>query len=386
MEYGKRLAEAREHMSRLGMDGLFLPPGGDASYLLGVSKGRANPTHHHLRGDWLYGFFVTQAEVVYMVPEMLSRFLVKAIEGNDLVTDIHVMVPAVSLEDHARTIVGKLGLERGTLAVTKGTLSKTLIYFGEFFPGMQFRSCEEFTCRMRMIKDAEEIGRMRAASELTDRLFSELVPTLRPGMSEIDIECELDYRMLRLRASGNSFPSSAMIQGGGVECGMGGGSERKLAFGQSLAFDFGMVLDGYCSDFGRTLYVGELSKEQEKLHGLLMEAQAFGLDALTESIRTGELLSAERLNRIVHERLDESGYGERFFHRLGHNIGMDVHEYPYLDAGYTELLRPGMTFTVEPSIFIPGELLIRVEDVVLLTGEGAHPLNQYTKAPLVIGA
>ncbi len=384
MNYKERLARAREHMRRLKLDGLFLCPGGDAEYLLGVKKGRANPTHHHLKGDWLYGFFVTDSEVVYMVPEMLSRFLVDAVEDNKLITDILVMEPSISLEDHVRKVVRKLNLERGSLAVSKGVLSKTLIYFSRFFQDMEFRSSEEFTCEMRMIKDADEIMCLRAASELTDRIFEELVPKLTIGMSEIDIECEIDYQMRLHGASGNSFPSAAMIQGGGIQGDLGGGSDRALESGQSLAFDFGMVLDGYCSDFGRTLYVGGITPKQERLHRLLHAAQQAGLDALTKSVREDRPVTAEGLNNIVHDFLSEHGYGDKFFHRLGHNIGLDVHEYPYLDRGYTEKLRPGMTFTVEPSLFIPGENLIRVEDVVLLTGEGSEPLNKVSKEPRVI--
>ena len=384
MDYRKRLAEAREYMKKLDLDGLFLAPGGDAEYLLGVSKGRANPTHHHLKGDWLYGFFITASEAVYMVPEMLSSFLVSAVEGNNLLTGVHVMNPSLSLEDHARNIIGRLGLENGTLAVSKGVLSKTLVYFRRFFPKMSFRSSEEFTCRMRMIKDADEIALMRAASELTDRIFEDLVPALKIGMSEIDIECEIDYQMKKRGASGNSFPSAAMIQGGGVLCGLGGGSDRTLAPGQTLAFDFGMVLNGYCSDFGRTLYVGEMTGEQERIHRLLHESQKEGLDALTGSMKGAGPITAEGLNGIVHGFLDDHGLGEKFFHRLGHNIGLDVHEYPYLDRGYTEILRPGMTFTVEPSVYMPGENLIRVEDVILLTDHGSESLNKASREPLVI--
>ena len=120
------------------------------------------------------------------------------------------------------------------------------------------------------------------------------------------------------------------------------------------------------------------------MHRAVHEAQAAAFEALDESMRCSGGISAEGLNAIAHDSIDAAGYEGRFFHRLGHGIGLDVHEYPYLDAGYTELLRPGMTFTVEPSIFIPDEALIRVEDVVLLTENGAEVLNRSGKEPFVV--
>lgn len=385
MNYEKRLEEARGAMERLGIDGLFLTPGGDMAYLLGVSRGRVNPTHHHLRGDWLDGFLVTRDEVIYMVPEMLSAFLVPAAADNHLITDVIVMDVKRPLEDQARDVVGRLGLDKGCTAVPKGALAKTVIYFHRFFPEMQIRCTEEFTCEMRMIKDADEIRAMRRASERTDELFARVLGKLKAGMSEIEIESELDLQMRSLGASGNSFPSGAMVQGNGVKVrGLGGGSERRLENGCSIAFDFGMVLGGYCSDFGRSVYVGGVTRSQDAMHRAVHEAQAAAFEALDESMRCSGGISAEGLNAIAHDSIDAAGYEGRFFHRLGHGIGLDVHEYPYLDAGYTELLRPGMTFTVEPSIFIPGEALIRVEDVVLLTEKGAEVLNRSGKEPFVV--
>ena len=320
-----------------------------------------------------------------MVPEMLSSFLVPAAADNHLITDVIVMDVGRPLEEQARDVIGRLRLEQGCVAVPKGALSKTVIYFQRFFPGMNIRCTEEFTCRMRMIKDADEIALMREASERTDELFERVLAKLKAGMSEIEIESELDLQMRLLGASGNSFPSGAMVQGNGVKVnGLGGGSERRLENGCSIAFDFGMVLGGYCSDFGRSVYVGGVTPRQEELHRAVHEAQQAALEALNRSMRGGNPISAEELNAAAHDSIDSAGYRGRFFHRLGHGIGLDVHEYPYLDVGYTEPLRPGMTFTVEPSIFIPNEALIRVEDVVLLTENGADVLNRSGKEPFVV--
>jgi Xaa-Pro dipeptidase len=152
-------------------------------------------------------------------------------------------------------------------------------------------------------------------------------------------------------------------------------SRRKLERGNSLSFDFGSTLGGYCYDFGRSVYLGEPPDEYWQVYALVMQAAQVGIEALQDGQRTAEEVDALARGVIVN-----GGYGDWFRHRLGHGIGLDVHEPPYLDRGDRSTVRQGMCFTVEPSIFIPGRLGARTEDVIVVGGpEGGRILTQYRR-------
>ncbi|MCB0160312.1 MAG: M24 family metallopeptidase, partial [Caldilineaceae bacterium] len=133
--------------------------------------------------------------------------------------------------------------------------------------------------------------------------------------------------------------------------------------------DFGAAYDGYCYDYGRSVFFGEPDEEYRRCYALVMQAQAAGIAAL----QAGN--TCEQADAAARAVITEGGYGHAFRHRLGHAIGMDVHEAPFLTAGDTTVLQPGMCFTVEPSIFMPKHLGARVEDVVVVRADGGEPLT-----------
>jgi Xaa-Pro aminopeptidase len=146
----------------------------------------------------------------------------------------------------------------------------------------------------------------------------------------------------------------------------------------SISFDFGAVYDGYCYDYGRSVFFGDPGSGYRRVHSLVMQAQAAGIAAL----RAGN--TCEQADAAARAVIDGAGYGEAFRHRLGHSIGMDVHEPPFLTAADSTTLRPGMCFTVEPSIFIPHRFGARVEDVVVVRDGGGEPLTHGFQALHVI--
>lgn len=148
-------------------------------------------------------------------------------------------------------------------------------------------------------------------------------------------------------------------------------STRPLVAGASLSFDFGCVWEGYCSDFGRTVHIGEPSAEFRTAYEAVIAAH----DAAIAEMKSGRI-TAERANAVARAVIDEAGYGEHFRHRLGHGIGLDVHESPFLTQGDTTVLQTGMAFTVEPSIYWPGHIGTRIEDVVIVRPDGGEVLNQ----------
>jgi Xaa-Pro aminopeptidase len=254
------------------------------------------------------------------------------------------------------------------VALDERTWAQTSQALAGLFPDASLRLASDLINPMRAIKDDEELERMRAASALADRVFELVVPKLRAGMSELEITQEVDYQFLLNGAESTSFQTGIYIIGpeeSGAWPGESHGGGRQLRPGDSLMFDFGCVLDGYCSDFGRSVVVGEPSAEYRRVHELVLQAQQAGIDAM----RPGQSTTAE-VNATARRVLEDAGYGEAFTHRLGHGIGLEDHEEPYLVRGNRLALRPGMTVSNEPGIYLPGTLGVRIEDIAAVTPDG----------------
>jgi Xaa-Pro aminopeptidase len=151
-------------------------------------------------------------------------------------------------------------------------------------------------------------------------------------------------------------------------------AHERIPEGTSVMFDFGGVVDGYCSDFGRTVYCGEPPDDYREAYAIMLAAQEAGRAAATPGTRAADVNSACR------RPIEEAGLGEHFRHRMGHGIGMDVHERPFISAEDPTPLLPGMTFTDEPSIIIPGRFSVRIEDIVVCEEGGGRKLNSYPAA------
>jgi Xaa-Pro aminopeptidase len=217
-----------------------------------------------------------------------------------------------------------------------------------------------------MFKGEAELGLMRLAGQITDAVFQHALARLELGVTEIDIKTEVDYQFRRMGAEYNSFVTGISFARPGDDL---GGPLKTLAPGCSITFDIGCVVEGYCSDFGRSAFMGEPPAEYVKIHELVLRAQREAMHAMRAGQCTGE-----QANAIARGVIEAEGYGPYFTHRLGHGIGVTVHEAPYLDQGQHAILQAGMTFTVEPSIYIPDGFGNRVEDVVVVTEAGAESL------------
>jgi len=384
MNYEKRIFKVRKYIQENKIDGLFLNPSGDAEYLTGIRRQRmsANATSTHSYGDWLYGLFMNQDRAIYVTPSMVKDFPISQIKGKDFIDDILILEEGKDLEKYAEQIISSLKLEKGIIAVPKFVLGKTLIRFKELFPEIKFVCTEDFVSKMRMIKDQEEIKIMKRACQLTDEIFMDVIKKIKVGMTDTDVAREIDYQMLLRGAEGTSFTTGVMLQGPGnfLDNEKLKRTENSiLEYGNTLAFDFGLVYNGYVSDFGRTIYIGEPNKSMKKVHKIIMAAQK----AAIESMIAGKI-TAEEVDNVARSIINKEGFEKEFPHRLGHGIGIDVHEYPFLNIGYKEILQEGMTFTVEPDITIKGKLYIRVEGIVLVTKRGGERLNKATKDIIVI--
>jgi Xaa-Pro aminopeptidase len=224
----------------------------------------------------------------------------------------------------------------------------------------------------RMIKDSGEVERLRKVAKLTDEAVEAIIPRIKKGVTQRELRLELEYEGRKRGASDVSFPpwvgyvkSGSEVGANLVTCPV----DEGLRPNTSIAFDNGFVLDGYCSDFGRSFYFGPASTEVKKGYEGLQQSVVETVDRMREgSMRVCDIFPA------IEKTLDKLGYGDYLRARLplksvGHNIGVEVHEPPWLEPKYNEVLKSNMVMAIEPKLWHSGEYYLRVEDIVLV-GKG----------------
>jgi Xaa-Pro aminopeptidase len=227
--------------------------------------------------------------------------------------------------------------------------------------------------KLRWVKDAGEIAKMRAAAALGCRLFEGILTTMQPGMTETAVAAELEHAARLVGAEAMSFPT---IVAGGERSALphGTASSAKLPKRGFVTLDFGVVLDGYCSDMTRTVHMGPARPGERDAYAAVLEAQEAGVAAVRAGVSAGDV---DEATRAV---LRKAGLADWFTHSTGHGVGLEIHEGPRLAAKQTQTLEAGMVVTIEPGVYIPGKFGVRIEDMVLVTAKGGEILTPSTKA------
>jgi len=230
--------------------------------------------------------------------------------------------------------------------------------------------------RMRLIKNDDEIARLQRAAVITDEVTERIFSELHEGRREVEVALVLGTLIGELGGS-LSFPS--LVQSGpNSALPHHEHSSRKLAKGDFVLLDFGAASGGYKADVTRMAVVGEPSAKQREIHRIVLEAHDEAIAAVHPGVTTGDVDAAAR--RVI----DSAGYGDRFFHRVGHGLGLEEHEDPSLDPGSTTVLEPGMVFTIEPGIYIPSYGGVRIEDDVVVEKDGCRVLTRSDPALRVV--
>jgi Xaa-Pro aminopeptidase len=222
---------------------------------------------------------------------------------------------------------------------------------------------------LRAVKDSFEIAELRASAKLASRVMEQVVPLLRPGIRELEVAAEIDFRIRKLGASGPSF-ETIIASGPRSALPHARPSGKKIRKNELVVLDLGAILRHYCSDLTRTVYLGKAPPRVRKMYNAVQEAQA----AAFASIRPG--IPGADVNQAARHVLDLHGLGRFFVHSLGHGVGLEIHEEPRLQSGAKTRLRAGHVVTVEPGVYIPGFGGIRIEDDVLVTPRGAEILTR----------
>jgi Xaa-Pro aminopeptidase len=369
MNFNNRLKKFQNLMAGQ-VDMVFLPISADLQYLMGVPRDMPSFGAILHPGMWLEGAWICpDHEPIVTLPRMTAGFY----GLNDLAADLRILGDHDDPVQLVKQVAIQLKLPpRPRVAVSDATRAETLIGIQKLYPEVRFSSATALLNPLRRVKSEAEIEIMREAGVITEKAFEAVLGQLKHGMTELDVINEVDLQLRKHGAFGPSFPTRMYNSGPNYQPVFGKREEkwhRPLDPPVALLFDFGAAHKGYCYDYGRTVAFGEPTRDFQYVFELLMASQAAGITALKVGNTTTQVDQAAR------EVIAKGGYGDAFRHRLGHGIGIDVHEAPFLTAGDDTPLEVGMTFTIEPSIAKLNHFGARVEDIVVVRDNGGERLT-----------
>jgi Xaa-Pro aminopeptidase len=352
----ERLETARRAVEDAALDVLLVTPGADLRYLTGYQA---------LPLERLTCLVVpARGEPFLVVPE-LERPAAQASPAGAL----GIGITGFGETDDAYELIARR-LPPGTrrFAVDNHMWAEKLLAFQDALPGAQAGLAADVLSVLRMRKTPAEVAALRRAGAAIDRVHRRMGEWLRPGRTEREIARDITEAIIEAGHVSADF----VIVGSGAN---GASphhevSDRVIRAGDPVVVDIGgTTADGYCSDSTRTYAVGEPPPAFRELYEVLLRAQT----AQTEAVRPG--VTAEELDAVGRDIITAAGYGEHFIHRTGHGIGLETHEEPYIVAGSKRPLEPGMAFSVEPGIYLPGTFGARIEDMVVCSPDGGDRLN-----------
>jgi Xaa-Pro aminopeptidase len=360
-ELGERLVRVRAEMARRDMDVLLVGPSADLRYLTGLD----------LRPSERLTLLVVPADGAPRL--VMPRFELPGVSG---LPPAIIPLPWDDGEDPAPAVASLLGRAPLSAGISGQTQLRFRFAIEHTAPHLRWMDGDDVLAPVRARKSAAEIAALREASATADRVLADLAGLAIEGMTERELVARI--RVLMAAHGNDPLTSGLAAFGPNSAAPHHESSDRVAAAGDAVIVDFGGARDGYRADVTRTFSVGPPSAELREAHRVVHAAN----EATFASVRPG--VPAQEIDAIARGYITQAGLGDHFTHRLGHGVGLDVHEPPYLVAGAETRLAEGMVFTIEPGVYAPGRFGVRVEDVVLVTADGAERLNRFDRSLRVV--
>jgi Xaa-Pro aminopeptidase len=367
--YPSRLKKLNRLLRSSNLDALALNPSPSLVYLTGM--------HFHLMERPVVAFFKADATPVLVLPELEMLkvrglpFEIKAFPYGENPSEWEKVFLEAGLS---------LGLQGKHIGVEP--LHMRILEFCKVIAIAGETECQDATQvvgSLRVCKDVNEIIAMHKAVKVAQDALEATIPSIKVGMTEKEIAAELVTQLLR-HGSQSEMPFAPIVSSGPNSANPHASpSNRKLRPGDLLVVDWGAAVDGYISDLTRTFAVGKVEEEYRKIHQIVQEANAAGRAAARPGAPCANVDIAARTV------IEKAGYGQYFTHRTGHGIGLEPHEDPYMRSDNTQLLEPGMTFTIEPGIYMQGCNGVRIEDNIAITESGANCLSDMPRELRAVG-
>ena len=350
--YQERLDRARAAMRAAGVDVLLVGPSADLRYLTGIDA--------HLSERLNLLVLPAEGPAGFVVP----RLEAPNVAGMSSLLTLHVWDET---DAPAELVARVVGSGAKTAAVGDHLYSVFLIRLQTALPGLTWEPSGPLLRDLRMHKDAAELDALREAARQTDAAWSAF---LESGPIAGLTERQAMERLMALTTRQGMRPGFGICASGPNSASPHYSTgDRVIQEGDAVIFDWGGIHEGYYSDVTRTVFVGQPTDEYRRVYDAVLRAN----EAAFAAVRPG--VACEDVDRAARDVITDAGYGPAFIHRVGHGLGLDVHEEPYLVSGNTLPLAPGMTFSDEPGIYLEGNLGVRIEDTVVCTEDGAERIN-----------
>ena len=274
------------------------------------------------------------------------------------------------MNDMIKTIMAEQGVSR--LGGESCRLSYDEYTKYEELLGIKMIGCQAMLDELRAAKNEEELEYMRKAQEITDDVFAYILTFIKPGMTERRVAAELVYQM-RLRGADQVSFDPIVVAGHRSSMPHGVPSDNVIQEGDFVTMDFGAAHNGYCSDMTRTVAVGKISEEQEKVYNLVLDAQLAAIDAVKAGV------PCNSIDAVARDMIYGAGYEGKFGHGLGHSLGLEIHENPRFSPLCSDLTEAGIVMSVEPGIYLDGQFGVRIEDIVMVTEDGCEVITKSEK-------
>lgn len=350
----KRFEEAMGLMKGRGVEGLFLFPGPNIGYLTGF---RIKPSERLSAA-----IIPFMGEPALVVPRLEGELRGQRPWIEDVLTWEEQEDPVELVVETLR----KKGLEEAKIGLEEYVWWGVIDKIQRRLPRVEFVDVSEEIYSLRMVKSDEEIAWMRRACEVSDRALMAGFESLWEGMTELQLASAISAELTRL---GGSPHLGIVLFGARTALPHGQPGEEGLKRGDCVLVDTGTTWEGYWSDITRTVFFGEPSARHRRIWLTVLEANRAAFAAAAPGAR------CEEVDRSAREVINRAGFGEYFIHRLGHGVGLEGHEHPYMVEGNGLELRPRMAFTIEPGIYIAGDVGVRIEDTAVCTESGCESLT-----------
>ena len=361
-----KIKQLQSYLNEMEIDAAFITNPDNVFYVSGF---KSNP-HERLLGVMVF----KEAEPFLICPQMEMPDAVNAGWTGEIIGHVDT---ENAMEVLHRNTAGR-GVEIEKVAIEKShMIVERYDALIELFGELEFLALDDKLNAMRVIKDESELQILREAAALADYAIEVGAKALKEGITEIEVMTEIELALKKRGVTHMSFDTT-VLSGPKAASPHGKTGDRKIQQGDLVLFDLGVVHKGYCSDITRTLAFGEPNEEQKAVYDIVLRAELAAKDAVKPGV------TAAQLDQAARQVIEDAGYGEYFTHRLGHGLGISVHEFPSLHGSNGMVMKAGMVFTLEPGIYVPGKVGVRIEDDVAVTETGVEVLTKYPKELQII--
>ena len=359
--FSTRIKSLQNALSEHEIDGLLITSAYNIAYLTGIFAFSIEEREARILVTKQSTYLFTDARYTGMVKEKFPFITLVEVSGeNPFLKSVHEVIEKEKIK--------QLGFEEENISYKEAADLEDKLGDTDFVP------VEEIVEKLREIKENDEIEKVRQACALTDKGFEFVLPYLKPGVTELEIKAQLE-NFIRLEKGDIAFESIvAFGKNSAIPHHLS--SNYKLQTSDVILMDFGAKVDGYCADMTRTVFLGKPNPQFEKMYNATKEAQNVAIDCIKKHMEDG--FEIKKAHDQANSYLSSLGFSN-IPHALGHGVGLQVHELPYVSPFAEGGLTAGMTITVEPGVYVPGTGGVRIEDTILITKDGIELLTKSQK-------